>query len=369
MKNLSLLATALITLHIATAAQAGNIIRANAPVIESKRETPSGTWLSAEPSYGDWSNNGSVYGCSNWSPDPSGVVVNTAFTQTATDCQQDQVRTVQAREVEQSSGIYRDVGQPTQELRIISTTAQRQAVGSKEYWVMISPTYTEWENSGELYGCSSWAPSVYEYDQGVAFTQTANDCKQDQQRQRQDRSQETTTQEIRNEGVAVTEQRTLNDQTSSREAVGERVSGSTSNFYRILIHTIGSGSYAQMVELEFLDINGNDLFDQYSVIPTESSFYTNSYKADKLIDNQLGGNKWTSSSGQHLNSWVAFKFPSSVDVKGVTIQNYTNTAESARQPTSFSFQYSNDNGLTWSTVKTFSGLTWTPSEKKTLLLN
>lgn len=369
MKKTTLLVSTLIALHMAIAAHAENIIRTTAPVREAPKGVEEQVWLPTSSLYGDWANSGSLYGCTNWAPPVNEVVVTTVFTQTASDCQQDQSRSVQAREIEQTSGIYRNVGDATSESRAISATSQRSAVGTKEYWVMVAPTYTDWENSGDVYECTNWTPDTASIDLGVSFTQEATDCKQDQTRYRQNRAQETTTLAYRDEGAPILETQALTNQSSSRSNTGTKSSASSGSYFRIYIDSVNSGSYAQMIEVELLDANGVDVFDQHSVITSESSFYTASYKADKLIDNTGGGNKWTSTSGQAVGSWVSFKLPVTVSYKTLVIWNYSSTSESARQPKDFKFQVSSDNGATWSTVKTFTGATgWLANEKRSFNL-
>lgn len=52
-------------------------------------------WLETAPIISEWINNSGIYDCSNWSPETSTINIGQSFTQTATDCNQDQIRTVQ----------------------------------------------------------------------------------------------------------------------------------------------------------------------------------------------------------------------------------------------------------------------------------
>ena len=365
MKTNTLMLAAIISLYVAASAHADNIIRVMAPINGVPEGAGGQVWLPATPSYGDWMDSGSFYGCTNWIPPANEVAVTTLFTQTATDCKQDQSRSVQAREIQQASGIYRNVGEATSEWRSFSATAQRSTTGTKEYWVMVSPTYTSWQNSGAVYECTNWTPDAASIDFGVGFTQEATDCKQNQTRYRQNRAQETTTLAYRNEGDQLLESQTLTNQSSSRSAVGAKSSGQSGSYFRIYIDSNNGSSYAQMAEVELLDANGVDLFDQHSVVTSQSSFYSNGYSADKLIDNTGGNNKWTSVGGEAVGSWVTFKLAVNVSYKNLVIWNFISTSESSRQPKDFKFQVSNDNGATWSTIKTFTGATnWLDSEKR-----
>ncbi len=137
------------------------------------------------------------------------------------------------------------------------------------------------------------------------------------------------------------------------------------SFYRIYISANNGNSYAQMVEVELLDSNGVDYFDQYTVTTNQSSYYATNYKADKLIDNSDGHKKWTSDGMQVAGSWVTFKLPVDINPKTLVIWNFSGTSESDRQPKDFSLQKSSDNGSTWVTVKSFTGQTsWLANEKR-----
>lgn len=78
-----------------------------------------------------------------------------------------------------------------------------------ENWQPAEPLYGEWVNVNDIYGCSNWTPATSTQPIGVIFQQTANDCKQDQTRNRQELEQETTTLVIRNKGTTVTETQTI----------------------------------------------------------------------------------------------------------------------------------------------------------------
>lgn len=328
-----------------------------------------GTWYSIEPVYSEWIDLSTVYDCSNWSPSPSTVTFGQLFTQTATDCKLNQIRTKQEREQQHGTYEIRNVGELITENRTLNEQiSTRNSIGEKEEWIATTPTYSEWTNVGTIYGCLVWTPETNTIDNGQSFTQTATDCKQDQTRTRQDREQEVNTLSYRDVGELITENQTLTNQTNTRSAVGTKPTGFA--YYRILIETPVSGSYAQLVEVEFLNSAGDDLFDLYTVQASQSSFYGSeaSYGGHRTIDNMFGNNKWTSSYGQQYNSWVSYKFPAGVSPKTLTITNYSSTSESARQPKDFQIQYSSD-GINWVMLKRFTGVsTWAASEKKSFSL-
>ena len=178
-------------------------------------------WELADPLLGPWTNTGDIYGCSNWSPVPSSVTINQSFIQTATDCQQNQLRSKQPREQESQTKKYRNAGSPYNESQTINISSTRSEIGTKETWALITPTYTEWTNSDNIEGCSNWSPSTDTLTITQSFTQTATDCQQPQTRVRQDREQESTTGNIRNKGGSVTEKQNIAT-SSTRSATGTK---------------------------------------------------------------------------------------------------------------------------------------------------
>ncbi len=143
------------------------------------------------------------------------------FTQTATDCKQNQIRTRQDREQEITTLVYRNIGPEIEETNVLlGQVNTRTAVGTLETWISAEPLYSEWINSGTLYDCNNWSPDPSTVNYGVSFTQTATDCKQNQTRTRQNREQESVTLEYRNVGNLITETNTLTSQTNTRTSTG-----------------------------------------------------------------------------------------------------------------------------------------------------
>ncbi|MFK4135887.1 hypothetical protein ACI2KR_26930 [Pseudomonas luteola] len=166
--------------------------------------------------FSGWVNKGNPYSCSNWSPDPSTVTVGQSFTQTATDCKQDQTRN-NAGYYKDASGSWVNVVPLNAQARTLTSQKNtRAATGTKETWVATTSTYSAWANSSAVYGCTNWSPSPYNYTERTQFNQTATDCKIDQTRTRQGREQETTTKAYRNVGAPVTEKQTVGGKSSSR---------------------------------------------------------------------------------------------------------------------------------------------------------
>jgi hypothetical protein len=74
-----------------------------------------------------------------------------------------------------------------------------------ENWLVISPEYSEWIDSGAITGCNNWSPEPSTVNLGESFNQTATNCQQSQTRSIQEREQESTTKAIRYKGIQSTE--------------------------------------------------------------------------------------------------------------------------------------------------------------------
>lgn len=90
---------------------------------------PVENWQPAEPLYGEWVNNGAVYGCSNWAPAPTSMLKDEPYNQTATDCKQDQTTTKQEREQEATTFAFRDIGPLRTISKTITVGSSRAATG------------------------------------------------------------------------------------------------------------------------------------------------------------------------------------------------------------------------------------------------
>ena len=106
---------------------------------------PSENWKPSVPIYGEWINTGEVYGCSNWMPIESTILKDESFNKTATNCNQDQIRTKQNREQEITTLMFRNVGEPTIENSILSTSSIRQSYGTATCsFIADGPNMTFW---------------------------------------------------------------------------------------------------------------------------------------------------------------------------------------------------------------------------------
>ncbi|MBD8615467.1 MULTISPECIES: hypothetical protein [Pseudomonas] len=215
MKKIALLSIACLLQGLTLAANAHNIIRIMAPITQA-----SGTWSPIEAFTSPWANWGEVSSCSNWSPDPSIINTGVSFTQTATDCLQPQQMSIQDRESNSYTHEVRPVGVPQISHRSIQVSSGRSATGTfTGTWSAIASTSTGWMNEGALSNCSNWSPDPSTVSVGVAFSQTASDCQQQQKMTSQAREQNSLTSEIRNAGdPQVSRKTTL--VSSMRSAVG-----------------------------------------------------------------------------------------------------------------------------------------------------
>ena len=115
-----------------------------------------------------WSNSGSGYGYSSWSPAASSQTSDFAQTRSYS---QDQTRTVQQREYDTVTGDTRNVGSPTTETRTVTNSESRT----------VDVSVSSYSNSGSPHSCSAWTPDPSTVNTGQAFTQTRS-CSQNQVR-------------------------------------------------------------------------------------------------------------------------------------------------------------------------------------------
>jgi hypothetical protein len=174
-------------------------------------------WKDSGDRIEDWQNVGAYYQCTNWSPSTATIGKGISFTQTATDCQQNQERMIYPQQKDSRTGKIQDIpGAEYKDARVISTTHTQDEVGILEKWEETTPTYTTWEDTNALYGCTSWSPDPSSISSNTTITQSTSTCSTDQQRSRQDREQEFYTEEIRDIGALITENQTLKNLTATR---------------------------------------------------------------------------------------------------------------------------------------------------------
>lgn len=97
-------------------------------------EVPKENWVDTAPFFSDWVNSGEPLNCTNWTPDPNTVELGKTFTQTATDCQQLQIRTRQEQEIETNTSVVRNNGEAVVENLNIAATMSREELGTYDAW-------------------------------------------------------------------------------------------------------------------------------------------------------------------------------------------------------------------------------------------
>jgi hypothetical protein len=181
--------------------------------------TASGDWVATDPKYGEWTANGELKNCNNWAPSISTVGKSIPFSQTATDCQQVQTRTVERQLRNTVTGKVEVIaGSATQESRTDPQlhSSTRDAIGILETWKNIDPIVSSWVTQGIPFDCAGWTPDPNDYTASITFSQMSSNCKVNQNRNSQSQEQEVYTGEIRNAGSPTIESQVLTGQTSTR---------------------------------------------------------------------------------------------------------------------------------------------------------
>jgi hypothetical protein len=194
----------------------GEIRDKGIPVAETQRLTAQTATRTYTVSVSSWVNKGTVFACSNWSPDPATQTTGVTFEQTATNCKQDQTRTRIESYVDHKSISTVVVGSTTETQTLTGQTSKQNAIGTKETWIATTPTYAAWVNTSGIYNCQTWAPLPTAMLATGTYTQNSSNCSLNQSRNKQNREQETTTLAIRNAGIPIAETQTLNNQSASR---------------------------------------------------------------------------------------------------------------------------------------------------------
>jgi hypothetical protein len=88
-------------------------------------------WETTSPIEGSWNNVNQPYGCTNWTPAATSKPLNEQFTQTATDCKQDQERQVQLRSIEKNSGKIKIIETITENRTNTGQTSTKSATGTQ----------------------------------------------------------------------------------------------------------------------------------------------------------------------------------------------------------------------------------------------
>ncbi|MBD8681716.1 MULTISPECIES: hypothetical protein [Pseudomonas] len=124
-------ALALLALLASQSAFSDNIIKTYAPI--KGASSHAGQWAATDAMLSDWAKSGDLYDCSAATPATDAYVKGVSFQQTLSNCSQDYTRSVQPREINSVTGMYRNVGNPTEEDKTESGLGlTQQAVGTRE---------------------------------------------------------------------------------------------------------------------------------------------------------------------------------------------------------------------------------------------
>lgn len=122
-------------------------------------------WLTATPSYTEWTVSGAVGACTTWSPSLKTLAVGAAQ-QTSNDCSVQKSRVKQNREQETTTHEFRNAGDPITEIQTFNDgTSSRDLTIVSAGWITVGTPV-----------CTAWTPLVTSIDVGTPFTQTAEDC-------------------------------------------------------------------------------------------------------------------------------------------------------------------------------------------------
>lgn len=101
--------------------------------IQFKNKNEQDKWITTTPIISEWINDGDIFDCSNWIPLTNTVTDGTSFEQKSNSCKQNQTRTLQNREKNETTNEYRNVGIISKETRTLTDKeSSRNAVGTKQ---------------------------------------------------------------------------------------------------------------------------------------------------------------------------------------------------------------------------------------------
>ena len=134
-----------------------------------------------EKNISEWTDTGSEFNCTDWSPDTSTIDFGLLFEQNNV-CDQNQSRTKDIYTVYNTGEeVYEDT---ITELQTIKTNNTQEVTGTKNFTENErADSWSDWNDTGLNYDCMSWSPENNTIDFGENFIQT-RDCSQDQEKTR-----------------------------------------------------------------------------------------------------------------------------------------------------------------------------------------
>lgn len=152
---------------------------------------------------------------------------------------------------------------------------------------------------------------------------------------------------------------------SINELIGFGVGGESGKHTRWRIFFTGPATsyygHAQAAEIEMrATIGGADQCNGGAAI---ASGYVSPYTPDKAFNNSVASiyDNWGSGAAA-TGGWIGYVFPAPVQV--AEFYFYPSNVVSPSWPTAFALEYSDD-GLVWSRVKEYTGLTWSSNTPQT----
>lgn len=108
----------------------GDIRDKGTPVVENQTLDAQVATRLYKVNLGIWTNIGNKYGCTNWSPAPSTVTIGQSFTQTATDCEQNQTRGRSEVYIDHRSGLGVVLTVPAENKTLTGQISTQTAIGT-----------------------------------------------------------------------------------------------------------------------------------------------------------------------------------------------------------------------------------------------
>lgn len=121
--------------------QGGSLPSGSINFVTPTPPAPIENWQPVDSIYSNWTNKGAVYACTGY-PDASSVLKDVEFTQHVSGCKQDEVRTIQKREQETTTLVYRNVDEPISEIKTnIIASAVKTSLGTASCLYTYPTTY------------------------------------------------------------------------------------------------------------------------------------------------------------------------------------------------------------------------------------
>lgn len=149
------------------------------------------------------------------------------------------------------------------------------------------------------------------------------------------------------------------------------MSASAHRHWRLLISSTTTGTAAGFAELELRAYIGSSDLTGTGTVSASSQYDGVTYPATNAVDNNTA-TAWNSAiSGADVGAWwwaYDFGAGNTYEIGELAITATGTSGGGTVAPSAFAFQYS-DNGSSWTTLQSYSGLTWTDGQARTLIVN